>query len=154
MRCYLVRHGTAASGSDDRTRPLTPEGRAEVEATARALVVHGVEVAEIRHSGLARARETAEILGGSLAPPHGVHATPGLAPEDDPDVAAAELELAAEPLMLVGHLPHLARLAAALVGGAELERIRFAPGTAVGLRRGPDDWELELVVPPRVGAAH
>jgi len=152
VRCYLVRHGTAASGADDRTRPLTSAGRAEVEATARALAIHGVEVAEIRHSGLARARETAEILGGSLAPPHGVHAATGLAPEDDPDVAAADLELAAEPLMLVGHLPHLARLTTALVGGAELERIRFAPGTAVGLRRGPGGWELELVVPPQVGA--
>ena len=153
MRCYLVRHGTAASGSDDRARPLTPEGRAQVEATARVLVVHGVEVAEIRHSGLVRARETAEILGRALAPARGVRAATGLAPEDDPHVAAAELELAGEPLMLVGHLPHLARLTAALVGGAELERIRFDSGTAVGLRRDAAGWELELVLPPRVGAA-
>ena len=151
MTCYLVRHGTAASGPDDRTRPLTPAGRAEVLATARALASRGVEVAEIRHSGLARARETAEILGETLTPPRGVHAVTGLAPEDDPDVAAAELELAAEPFMLVGHLPHLARRAAALVGGAALERIAFAPATAVGIRRRPDGWTLDLVVPPRVG---
>ena len=65
----------------------------------------------------------------------------------------AEIELAAAPLMLVGHLPHLARLTAALVGGAELERIRFDPGTAVGLPRGAAGWELELVLPPRGGAA-
>lgn len=152
MRCYLVRHGTAAPGADDRARPLTPGGRAEVEATTRALVAHRVEVAEIRHSGLARARETAEILGRLLTPLHGVHPTTGLAPEDDPDVAAAELALAAEPLMLVGHLPHLARLAAALVGGAGLERVPFAPATAVGLRRGAGGWNLELVVAPGVGA--
>jgi phosphohistidine phosphatase len=152
VTCYLVRHGTAASGPDDRLRSLTPAGRAEVLATARALAAHRVAVAEIRHSGLSRARETAEILGGSLAPPQGIHAATGLAPEDDPAVAAAELELAAQPLMLVGHLPHLARLAAALVGGVALERIAFAPATAVGLRRRPDGWELELVVPPRVGA--
>ena len=151
MTCYLVRHGTAAAGSDDRTRPLTPEGRAEVEATARALVARGAEVAEIRHSGLVRARETAEILGRVLMPARGIRATTGLAPEDDPDVAAAELGLVAAPLMLVGHLPHLARLTAALVGGAKL--VHFAPGTAVGLRRGLGSWELELVVPPRVGAA-
>ena len=153
MTCYLVRHGTAAGGSDDRTRPLTPEGRAEVAATARALVARGAEVTQIRHSGLVRARETAEILGGVLTPAGGIRATTGLAPEDDPDVLAAELGLVAAPLMLVGHLPHLARLTAALVGGAELERIHFAPGTAVGLRRGAGGWELELVVPPRVGAA-
>jgi len=152
VRCYLVRHGAAAPGPDDRARPLTPEGRAEVEATTRALLAHGVEVAAIHHSGLARARETAEILGRALAPGGGVHATTGLAPEDDPDVARAELELATEPLMLVGHLPHLARLAAALVGAAGVEGFRFTPGTALGLRRDLGGWELDLVVPPRVGA--
>jgi phosphohistidine phosphatase len=152
VRCYLVRHGTAAAGRDDRARPLTRGGRAEVEATARALIAHGVEVAAIRHSGLARARETAEILGWALAPPRGVHAATGLAPEDDPDVARAELELARESLMLVGHLPHLARLAAALVGAAGMEGFRFTPGTALGLRRDPTGWALDLVAPPRVGA--
>jgi phosphohistidine phosphatase len=152
MTCYLVRHGTAAAGPDDRVRPLTPAGRAEVLATAEALAARGVAVAEIRHSGLARARETAEILGGALAPPQGVHATTGLAPEDDPAVAAAELDLVAAPLMLVGHLPHLARLTAALVGGAAVERITFAPATALGLRRLTDGWTLELLVPPRLGS--
>jgi phosphohistidine phosphatase len=151
VTCYLVRHGTAASGPDDRTRPLTPAGRAEVLATARALASRGVEVAEIRHSGLARARETANILGETLTPARGIHAAANLAPEGDPDAAAAELELTAEPLMLVGHLPHLARLAAALVGGAALERIAFAPATAVGLERRPDGWTLAQVVPPRAG---
>jgi phosphohistidine phosphatase len=151
VKCYLVRHGTAAAGPDDRARPLTPAGRTEATATARALAAHGVEVSEIRHSGLVRARETAEILAGNLAPPRGVRATTGLAPDDDPDVAAAELALAAAPLMLVGHLPHLARLATALVGNASLEGVVFGPGTAVGLRRDPDGWALELVVPSCAG---
>ena len=153
MTCYLVRHGTAAAGPDDRRRTLTPAGRAEVLATARALLARGVAVAEIRHSGLARARETAEILGEALAPPRGVSATTALAPEDDPDVAAAELDLAATPLMLVGHLPHLARLAARLLGAATVERITFAPATAVGVRRCPDRWAIELIVPPQPGVS-
>jgi len=130
-------------------RPLTPAGRAEVLTTARALAARGVSVAEIWHSGLARARETAEILGGTLVPSQGVHTTTGLAPEDDPDVVAAELNLAAAPLMLVGHLPQLARLAAALVGEVALAGIAFAPATAVGLERRPDGWTIDLVVPPR-----
>jgi phosphohistidine phosphatase len=155
VRGYLVRHGTAAPGPDDRVRPLTAAGRAEIEATAQALRDRGVEIAEIRHSGLARARETAEILGRNLAPARGVHETTGLLPDDDPAVAAAELELAAEPLMLVGHLPHLARLGAALVRGIALEpvQLQFAPGTAVGLRRAADGWRVELIVPERPGGA-
>jgi phosphohistidine phosphatase len=146
MTCYLVRHGAAAPGSDDRQRPLTPAGRAAVEATARALRARGVDVAEIRHSGLIRARETAEILSASLVPFQGVYATSGLAPEDDPAVAAAELELAAAPLMLVGHLPHLVRLAATLVGIAAAERVEFAPATAVALRRHAGGWVLGQVI--------
>jgi phosphohistidine phosphatase len=146
VTCYLVRHGAAAPGSDDRLRPLTLAGRAAAEATARALRSGGVAVAEIRHSGFTRARETAEILGGSLAPPRGVHAAAGLAPEDDPVVAADELQRAAAPLMLVGHLPHLARLTAALIGDAATERIRFAPATALALRRHAGGWTLERVV--------
>lgn len=153
VTCYLVRHGTAAPGADDRARPLTPAGRSEALATARALATHGAAVAEIRHSGLARARETAELLGEILAPRHGVVAATGLGPEDDPDVALAELGLAGESLMLVGHLPHLARLAVALVGDVAGDRIAFAPATAVGLRRRPDGWALELIVSPRAGAA-
>jgi hypothetical protein len=53
----------------------------------------------------------------------------------------------------VGLLPHLARLSAALAGAAALERIHFAPGTAVGLRRGPDGWQVALIVPAPTGAA-
>jgi phosphohistidine phosphatase len=119
----------------------------EVEVTARALRASGARVAEIRHSGLTRARETAELLGRVLEPPRGVHAATGLAPEDAPDVARAELELAAEPLMVVGHLPHLARLAAALIGAVLAQPIHFAPGTAVALRRGPGGWAPEAIVP-------
>jgi phosphohistidine phosphatase len=107
-----------------------------------------VHVAEIRHSGLTRARETAEILAASLAPRGGVHAATGLAPEDDPAIVAAELELTDAPIMLVGHLPHLARLTAALVGDAVTERISFAPATAVALLRHADGWTLDLVVAP------
>lgn len=153
LRCYLVRHGTAAAGPDDRLRPLTPAGRSEVAAVARALRARDVAVTEIRHSGLARARETAEILAATLTPPGGVQATTGLAPEDDPEIARAELLLARAPLMLVGHLPHLGRLAAGLLGPGRGDGPSFAPATALGLRRAPDGWQVEVVLrPPPAGA--
>jgi phosphohistidine phosphatase SixA len=50
--------------------------------------------------------------------------------------------------MLVGHLPHLARLTAALVGDAATEGIHFAPATAVALRRRDDGWTFDLLVAP------
>jgi phosphohistidine phosphatase len=153
MRGYLARHGTAAPGPDDRERPLTLAGRADVEDVARTLRARGVEVAEIRHSGLRRARETAEILAGALAPPRGIREASGLAADDTPDEARAQLERAESPLMLVGHMPHLGRLLAVLLGDAAAGRIRLAPGTVVGLVHGADGWRADLVVPPGGGGA-
>jgi phosphohistidine phosphatase len=148
VRVYLVRHGTATPGPDDRARPLSEAGRAEVEATARSLAGRGVEVAEIRHSGLVRARQTAEILAAALAPRDGVVAAAGLAPDDDPEEARRELARLREPVLLVGHMPHLGRLLAALVGDGVAGRIRVAPGTAVGLARTADGWRADFVVAP------
>ena len=151
----LARHGETDDNrpplrfQGQRDTPLNDTGRAQARALARRL--RGEAVASLWSSPLARARETAEILWQALAPPGGVHAASGLAPEDDPDVARAELELAAEPLMLVGHLPHLARLAVALVGAARMGEIRFTPGTVLGLRRAPGGWEADLVVTPGHG---
>jgi len=119
-----------------------------VAAIAQALRARAVEVAEIRHSGLARARETAEILARVLGSGAAVRAVSGLAPEDDPDVARAELDLAREPLMLVGHLPHLGRLASGLLGPEGGEIPSFTPGTALGLARVADGWRLDLLLRP------
>src|SRR3546814_4894246 len=83
-----------------------------------------------------RARETAEILASHLAPRRGVHEAEGLAPDDDPQTACAAIEAARGPLMLVGHLPHLDRVASALIlGSPAREVVRFRPGTMVRLVR-------------------
>ncbi len=147
MRCYLMRHGQAAAGPDDAARPLTPTGRAAVEATAGELATRGVTVVEIRHSGLRRARETAEILARVLDPRGGIHRVAGLAPDDNPDVASTALDAAEAPVMLVGHLPHLARLVARLLRestGASV--VSFNPATAVCLARMDETWAVEWLV--------
>jgi phosphohistidine phosphatase len=140
VHLYLVRHGEAKAEAEDTARPLTERGRAAVERLGRAAAARGVEVAEIRHSGLLRARQTAEILAAHLRPRGGVRATTGLAPDDDPDVALAECQEAGEPLVLVGHLPHLARLEARLTG--RQTELSLQPGSMLALARGADGWEL------------
>ena len=148
-RVYLVRHGEAGPAPDDAARVLTERGRADVEAVAARLRAAGVEVAEIRHSGLVRAHQTADILARHLGPARGVRVMAGLAPDDEPGDAAGALAGGADPLMLVGHLPHLARLASLLLGGGR-ELIRLEPGTALGLTRGADGWVLDSMVSPRL----
>src|SRR5262249_1650042 len=116
------------------------------EAAARRLVERGVVVVEIQHSGLLRARQTADSLGAALGPPRGIRAVDALGPEDDPEEARGRLEASTEPPLLVGHLPPPARLVAALVGkeGAAA----FQPAPVVCLARGVGAWTIEWVLDP------
>jgi phosphohistidine phosphatase len=149
MNFFLVRHGEAKPDRDDSRRPLSDRGRTDVEKIARAAAAKKIKVAEILHSGKLRARETAEILARFLSPAGGVREASGLAPEDDPLPAAAELEAAAASLMLVGHLPHLGRLASLLVtGDSEKKIVDFAPATMACVSRSMGKWTLTWAISP------
>ncbi len=118
MQVYLVRHGKASKDptiSTDAERPLTKRGRADAEAVARFMAEAGVQVYQIRHSGLVRARETADIFGQYLNPPGGVIAARGLHYADPVDELARDLRLETQPVMLVGHNPFMERLVAAML---------------------------------------
>lgn len=118
MRVILVRHGKASKDpkyTNDEDRPLTGRGKAEVTALAEMLARAGVTVHQIRHSGLLRARQTAEIFAKQIKPAGGVLAVRGLLFDDPVDELAQELALETEPVMLVGHNPFMERLAAALL---------------------------------------
>lgn len=149
MYCYLVRHGEAKSETEDPARPLSDRGREDVTRVAQQVGMCGLQVAEIRHSGKLRARQTAEILAKFLRPARGVHEMEGLAPGDHPSKARAAIEVADEPLMLVGHLPHLSRLASALLlGDPEQEILQFKPASIACLIT--DEWifRVEWVLIP------
>jgi phosphohistidine phosphatase len=149
MPIYLARHGEAAQAPDDAVRPLSERGRTEVERVAGLAAELGLRPARIHHSGLLRARQTADILAGRLQPAGGVEARAGLGPDDDPERLAVECEVAREPLMLVGHLPHLSRLASRLlVGDARRGIIRFRTGTIVGLVKGDGGFLVDCVIRP------
>ncbi len=148
MRLYLVQHGQAKSGAEDPERPLTGQGTAEVVRVARyAVEVCGVGPARVLHSGKTRARQTAEVWAGLLG--LGVEQADGLGPNDDPTTWAERLGAATGDLMLVGHLPHLGRLAALLViGSPDSPVVRFRPGGLVGLDQADPGWLIWVVAPP------
>jgi phosphohistidine phosphatase len=149
MTVYLVRHGAARPEAEDPARPLSDLGRDQVRRVARHAAALDLWVAEIRHSGLLRARETAEILAAHLSPARGLTATDGLRPGDDPALAQAAVEAAADPIMLVGHLPHLGRLASSLlVGQPEKAIIGFAEAAVVCLTKAEGAWLLLWVLTP------
>ena len=153
MRLYLVRHGKATSDAEDPRRPLSESGRKKVGKVARQLARADVRPGEIRHSGKLRAQETAEILAEHLQPASGLQIQSGLSPDDDP-ASAAELAATAETdTMLVGHLPHLGRLASLLLcGNGDKDLILFKTATIVCLERGSsgDPWLLRWILSPEV----
>ena len=149
MEFYLVRHGEAVSQALNGERPLTPGGRRDVERLGQAAAKRGIQPGQIFHSGLLRAQQTAEILSESLRPVEGVRDLAGLRPDDDPVIAKAELESSTASLMLVGHLPHISRLASFLVAGnAEEELVQFAPATMLALFYENHRWKILWKIAP------
>ncbi|RMF60516.1 MAG: phosphohistidine phosphatase SixA, partial [Calditrichaeota bacterium] len=118
MRVYLVQHGKSFSKEEDPERSLTPEGEKEVAGMAEWAARAGVAVAEIKHSGKTRARQTAEIFAANLHPEGGVREASGLNPLDDVVVFANQPGNLEEGVMLVGHLPFLERLTSFLITGS------------------------------------
>jgi len=149
MDFFLVRHGEAKPEYEDPRHPLTDGGRSGVEKVARAAAAKKIKIAEILHSDKLRAKETAEILAGVLSPARGIREISGLSPEDDPFTAKAEIEAADDSLMLIGHLPHLNRLAALLLtGDSENTVVDFSPATMVCLSRGRGAWSVSWILRP------
>jgi len=154
MQIYLVQHGEARAEAEDPARPLTDRGREEVQRVARHAAIMGLPVAEILHSGRLRAQQTAAILAEHLWPSRGVREVDHMAPHDDPGAARAGVETAREPLMLVGHLPHLSQLASLLlVGDPGREILRFRNGAIVCLARVAPVWRLHWILTPEMASA-
>src|SRR2546426_9879450 len=67
---FILRHGEAGNrmtvAEKDSERPLTPEGRTEMQEIAKSLKAVGLQTDRIYTSPLRRARETAEIAAKVL----------------------------------------------------------------------------------------
>ena len=117
MYLYLVRHGEAKPKEQDPERPLTERGSETVRRVAALMGGMRLSVGGIHHSTKLRARQTAEILAAGSGAVVPVTQVPNLEPQADVDELAESLSAATTDLMLVGHLPHLDRLASRLVSG-------------------------------------
>jgi phosphohistidine phosphatase len=149
MNIYLVRHGDALSAAENPQRPLSPDGRNRVQQTARLAVERNVEVSAIYHSGILRAKETAEILASSIMPLPQVAPLSGLLPEDDPAIVQAEIEVAKASMMFVGHLPFMSRLAGLLVNGdPERPVVEFSPAMMVCCAKSSAQWKISWQIAP------
>lgn len=149
MRVYLVQHGLAVDESENPKRPLSDQGREDVTRTAGFLsLFEKPKPAWIAHSGKLRARQTAEMFAeawGGLP----VREAGDLAPNDDPHAWYERLERIGDDVMLVGHLPHLQRLAGLLLcDDAEAAPVCFRNAGVVCIERGEDGWSLLWYIIP------
>jgi phosphohistidine phosphatase len=157
MDLYLIQHGQALTEEQDAQRPLSDEGRSAATKVAGHLSELGDEpikppISEVRHSGKLRAQQTAEIYARALCP----HVTPtahdGMNPKDDPEAVFEVLHAGrGQPsaLMLVGHLPHLARLTGLLLtGDAEKTPVRFVNAGVLKLCSTETGWAINWYITP------
>lgn len=151
MELYLIQHGEAKSKQEDPERPLTAKGVENIKKTARFFKQSkGIDL--IWHSGKKRAEQTAEILKETMGTDVYMEICQGLAPNDDISIIKEKIETAEQgSIALVGHLPHLSRLASELLtGNPEMEIIRFKNAGIVCLLGEIQDWELEWIITPEI----
>ena len=154
MDIYLVQHGEAKQETEDPERPLTAKGKEEVSRVANHLAKLNLGVLRIVHSGKLRARQTAEILSQHLRQGLDIAAAAGLSPMDEPKAARDLVEGSEGGLMLVGHLPHLSRLASSLVAGDQgVELITFRMGGVTCLTNDGGGWRIRWVLTPETVAS-
>ncbi len=152
MRIYLVQHGESLPEAVDPERPLSDKGRADISKTA-GFLKGKITIDTIWHSTKLRARQTAEIIGKALLPEKGLAEKQGLAPNDPADIIKNEiLKESHEHLMIVGHLPFMARLASLLLTGSD-------SGSIVSFRQGgvlcleltdKNTWTLAWIIFPEL----
>jgi phosphohistidine phosphatase len=152
MFLYLVQHGEAKREEEDTARGLTAKGAQDVRMVAAYAQKMDLRISRIFHSGKTRAMQTAQIFADYLKPEKGGSETGSLAPMDDPTIWAKRISVMQENIMLVGHLPHMAKLAGLLLcGDKEKMFIDFKMGGIVCLMRFDDDhWAMEWMLVPEI----
>ena len=150
MKLYLVRHGDYVSGEDNPKKPLSEMGFSDIEKIADYSKRHmNIQVSEILHSGKLRAKQTAEVLAKYIEPSQGRKKVENLNPMDSPVYWGKYLKKQKDNLMMVGHLPYLAKLVALLVTGDENNNvIRFQMGQMVCLTKENKVWKVHWVITP------
>jgi phosphohistidine phosphatase len=149
MNLCLVQH--AKADADDPRRPLSDIGREELKRIVDFIGGQRITTVEIvYHSGKLRAEQTSKILAEAIQPPRGVEACEGLAPMDNPSIWADRLSEMHQDIMLVGHMPHMSRIASLLLtGDSSREVIQVRNAGIICLNRDPDNiWTVEWIVTP------
>lgn len=150
MNLYLVQHAEAVPSEVHPERPLSDQGRADIEKVAHYAEKHlAIEVLAVTHSGKLRAKQTAEVLFRHVQCLQGVVPVKDLEPDASPGIWQERLTLMEDDVIVVGHLPHLEKLAGLLLCGDEHRRpVEFHNAGIVCLHRRGQSWAIRCVLTP------
>jgi phosphohistidine phosphatase len=152
MFVYLVQHADAKREEEDPARPLSEKGLQDIIKVASYASLLNIAVDKIFHSKKLRAKQTADVLFQTLKPLKGTIEIDGLSPMDDPVTWADRLKDLQNNVMLVGHLPNMARLASLLLtGNPDKNIVSFRMAGIVCLKRDENSlWSLQWMLTPDV----
>jgi phosphohistidine phosphatase len=160
MELLVIRHALAedrerfaATGKDDRLRPLTAKGRRKLRDVVRGLrtVVRGLEV--VASSPLVRAAQTARIVARAYDLP--VVEIAELEPDQGPEAFTEWLAQRSESLVAaVGHEPMLGLMVSFLLAGRSGTFLEFKKSAACLVAFPgavePGGGVLQWAAPPRL----
>jgi phosphohistidine phosphatase len=152
MKLYLVQHAKAASKEQDPQRPLTQEGRDELQKVTEFIKPLNLSVDYLWHSEKKRAAETAELLAEAVEIKKAETLREGLGPNDDVAVLKDELNTATDDIMIVGHLPFLNKLASLLLANHEsANTVAFKNAGIVAMSHGEGNkWQIDWMITPEI----
>jgi phosphohistidine phosphatase len=152
MKLYLMQHGNPVSKEEDPERPLSTQGIQDISKVAVFLERCDIKVDRVLHSGKTRARQTAEIVCSRLTPGKEPVQHEKLSPLDDVREFSQQIQGYEGDLMVVGHLPHLAKLAAFLIAGSEdINIVSFKQGGVLCLIKDYEQpWTISWMVIPEI----
>lgn len=150
MKLYILRHGESLESTINPNRPLSVQGRNTIENLSKFLSASNLSVSCILHSGVLRAKETAEIVAKHIHCNALPKAYPGIKSLDDPYEIILNIETLLSDTLIVSHLPFVDRLLTTLLMLSESRAmIPFEPGTLVCLERASEKiWNICFILPP------
>lgn len=150
MDLYLVQHAKAKSEEEDPLRPLSAQGYRDITKTAKFLSNLHHNINRIYHSGKLRAKQTAEVLAEVLKISN-LAEMKGLNPLDEPEIVADEIAKEQSSIVIVGHLPHLGKLASLLLcGDKNMKIVSFQMAGIVCLHKEERIWSVKWAVIPEI----
>ena len=131
MEIYLMQHGSALPKEQDPEEGLSPDGKARIHASGKALKKMGITFDVILSSPKKRSKQTASIVAEELGfPPDKIIETEKVKALTHPEETLTIVDECSgnQRILIAGHLPSVAEVASFLLTKGSKVTIEFERG--------------------------